>query len=444
MSYVTRLIGTIEPGIKDSEEKLVLPDIIINKEHILDSTKLREDYGTLGKGLEHIVSNPEINQILVQGNTSDIIVSVDAISGLDNASDAERNVAQTLLTRQYDRSKMLYRLASNKELQDYDNITKGVFKGTALGAIMGTVLNSVQNTLVLTGVSQIGLELVARAGPGLAEAASISHEFNVKENKIQESEIKHLGHLLVESAKEFPKDSVIIAKLSVDKNLWYNAINIGGWIDKIRGKESRHIRDSYTEEWAKAQESGPARGLIALGVLKGIKESYPALDENPALRIAYGAVEALAVFWINTGNNVQGGWSVYKKCVNDAKAIGSTEPWKAGAREYFGDPFQVANLIVFSVWYATEVTLRSIGLRPEEQFGLLGASLESSILSWDTAVVAQLSKPLINYLIIRPAKKSVKPSNLMNLALEHQATELQKKLMSYAGARKVLANYQKA
>ena len=103
MSYVTRLIGTIEPGIKDSEEKLVLPDIIINKEHILDSTKLREDYGTLGKGLEHIVSNQEINHIVVQANTSDIIVSVDAISGLDNASDAERIVAKTLLTRQQDR-----------------------------------------------------------------------------------------------------------------------------------------------------------------------------------------------------------------------------------------------------------------------------------------------------------------------------------------------------
>lgn len=444
MSYVTRLIGTIEPGIEDSEGGLVLPDIVITEAHILDPTKLREDYGTLGKGLEHIVLNPHVNQILVQGNASDVVVSADAVSGLNHAPDAERNVVQALLTRQYDRSKMIYRLASNEELQDYDNVTKGVFKGTALGALVGTALNGVQNTLGLTGSGQIGLELIARAGPGLAEAAAISHEVNVKKGDGEESEMKHLGHLIVESAKEFPKDSIAIARASVDKRLWYDAVNIGGWVDKSRGNKSRQVREGYTEEWAEAQESGPARGLIALGVLKGIKKAYPALDENPALRVAYGAAEALAVFWVNTGNNVQGGWSVYKKCVNDAKAAGSAEPWKAGAREYLGDPFQVANLIVCTAWYATEATLRSAGFRPEEQFGPLGAALESSILSWDTAVAAQLSKPLSNYLVVRPARKSVRPSNLMNLALEHQATGLQEQLMGYRGARRVLANYQKA
>lgn len=449
MSYVTRLIGNIEPGIENPDGKLFLPDISITEAHILDPTKLRDDYGDLGKGLEHIVSNTHLNKILVQGNGSDIIVRADGITGLDNAPEAERNVVQALLTKQYDRSRMLYRLASNKELQDYDDVTKGVFKGTGLGGLVGGSLQGGQYLLVKTGLAalsedhigkwfntlvSVAADVAAKAGPGIAEATGITHEVLGKENG--ESAEKNMLELLWDSAKEFPGDSLIIAKACFDGKLWYDAANIGGWLDKEKNKRDRYT--SRTKEWAAAQQSAPPRGLAAYTLIRVVKDATPVLEYFPGAGWVLSVGEGLASAYINVGNNAQGGYNDFMNCLADAKAAGSQEPYQDALREYFSDPFQAANFGVVLTWNLAAVGLRLAGLNPEK-LGPIGAGLESSVLSWDTAAAAQFAKPLSYALVVVPSRYSVKPDNLMKLALEHQATGLQEQLMGYRRTRKALA-----
>lgn len=461
MSYVTRLIGNLKPGIINESGKLSLPDVHIEKSHIKNPTALREEYGNLGKGLEYIVGNQHINEMLSNGVASELIVSPKDVQGLRNLTEAEQKVVKTLLTAQHNRSQMLYRLASNEELQAYDNVTKGVFKGTTLGAIVGVALDGAKYVIYFLGVpeftkdhignwfnkgSKILTELVARAGPGLYEATTISREVLEKENN-QTSEEKHMGQLFVESIKELPRDSLAILKTAVDKELWYEAANIGGIVDKARGIENkREKQESYIKEWSKEQRSAPPRGIAAKGITVSGNEIltyyFPSIQDDPTWKILYAILDAGVTTYINVGNNLQGCIAVYKKCLEDARKAGSPEPKMDAWREFLSDPFQLGNLTVVTSYNILEAVIRSLGFRPEEA-GFIGAALESSVLSWDTAWAAQISKKLTDYLVVSPAKKSVRPYNLMVLALEHNAKELQKRLNARYGVPVGLENFLK-
>ena len=154
MSYVKRLIGNLQPGQTDASGKLSLPAIHLNKSLIINPRHLGDEYGTIGKGLEYIVGNPHVNGILANGVPSELVVKADSVAGLENLAEPNQKVVKALLTAQHHRSQMLYRLASNEELQAYDNVTKGVFKGTTLGAIVGAALDGAKYTLYFFGVPE--------------------------------------------------------------------------------------------------------------------------------------------------------------------------------------------------------------------------------------------------------------------------------------------------
>jgi hypothetical protein len=457
MSYVTKLIGNIEPGIKDDAGKFSLPSIEITRPQIIDPRTLRDEFGTLGRGLEHIIANPLINRRILEGNVSEFLVDANQVQGLGGLAEEERAVVQAVLTAQHNRSKMTYRLASNEEMADYDGITKGVFKGTLLGGILGGVLTGAEYAFGVTGVAGttrdhigewfnkstgIATEILARAGPGLAEVAGISHEVLEKDKTEESSEERHIGQLALESVKEFPGDSLNIARMGVCKGLWYQAINVGGYLDKARGRESRVRREVSTEEWAEGGETGPARGIILLTGVRALRESLPFEDYFVLARIGLNVADAFATTYISVGNNLQAGYAVLGKCVEEARAAGSPTPWRDGLNEFLSDPLQLSNMGVVAGFNAIKIGLLTLGFRPE-LIGPIGASLENTVMSWDTGIMAQLSKPVSTALVVMPAKISVNPYNLMNRALEYDAANLQSELMVYSGGRRAFSNYRK-
>lgn len=459
--YVRRLIGNLEPGKRNEEGKLWLPQVVVNRAQIEDPERLVEEYGTLGRGLEYILGNANIAPLLLNTDFSEFAIDTKELHGLDRLVENERKVLEDIIIRQHKRNQMLYRLASSDELQDYDNVTKGVIKGTILGATVGAILSGAQYLVGASGVSDysrrhigvwlnesihIATDLVARIGPGFYEATAISHEVLEKENNGQ-SEPKHFGELFVEAMKELPRDAPAIAKTVADKRIWYDAVNVGGIVDKVKGEQGRERLEGYTQEWSSGQESGAARGTMMKAGTMTIGAIMPIDEYHIIIRALYKLADAIATAYINVGNNLQGGTAVYKKLVEDARKSGSLTPYRDAAIEFMQDPFQVTNAGVVLLFNSVEIAIRSLGIAPEELFEYigarpLGAGIESSVLSWDTAVAAQLSKITCTYLVTTPAKKSVNPYNLMNLALEHDATNLQQRLMAYPAGRKAFIQYQ--
>ena len=195
MSYVTRLIGNIDPGIEDGLGNLVLPEIVIANDNIQDPSTLKRNFGLVGQGLEKIVGNRHLNEIL-QRNGDEIKLVDGSIQGLKNISEPEQAVLQYLFSHQLARSHMLYKLASNKELQNYDRVTKGVFQGAGMGTAVGASLNIIQWLLHEGGipelteqylgswandVGRVAAGLAARALPGMAEAVGIKQQVIVKD-----------------------------------------------------------------------------------------------------------------------------------------------------------------------------------------------------------------------------------------------------------------------
>lgn len=458
MSYVTKLIGNIEPGRMDGEGNLSVPPLYITEPQIRNPKSLRDEFGTLGRGLEQIISSPHINKRLLGSNTSELLIESDQVQGLDNLLVEEQGVVQELLTWQYRRSGMIYRLASNEEMGDYDGITKGVIGGTLLGGIFGGALTLLQYAAGATGVagatkdiigewfnksSGIATEILARAGPGLAEVAGISNEVLDKDETDVSYEEKNIGQLAVEAVKEFPGESLNIAKIGVSKDLWYGALNVRGYLDKARGKEPKARRESYTEVWAEGGETGPARGILMLTGIRGLREALPFDEYSVIARTALDLADVFATTYISVGNNLQAGIAVLGKYVDDARIDGSPTPFRDGLNEFLSDPLQVSNIgIVLFFNIVKAVALFKFGFRPEA-IGPIGAALENTVMSWDTGIMAQVSKPISTALVIYPAKRSVSPYNLMNLALEHKAENLQTDLMAYGGGRRALSNYQK-
>ena len=157
--------------------------------------------------------------------------------------------------------------------------------------------------------------------------------------------------------------------------------------------------------------------------MRPIAESSTAIA-GTSYKALYTALESLGVFWVNTGNNVQGAEAVYKELKQSA--IGRLD----AAKKTVADPFQLANLIVCTAWYGSEVALRSNGIRMEEYLGNFGAGLESALLSCDTAVAAQVAKPIAYGQLIIPAKLSVTNRNLGLLAEKYDSNQLKQLLGS--------------
>ena len=383
MPYTKKLIGNINP----EAEKL---EIKVGKSHFSDLELLVKDYGWVGKGFKVILNKPAVRDSLRHGGVSDLLIGNGNVQGLEVFDEPDRNVLVHLLAKQHGRSLPIFYAAQKGELDTYDNVSIGVIKGVLIGGAVGAMLDGMH----LTGPIP---EMIARLGPGALESSGISHE--VEKGKASKGTDKNLAEKVVQAFKETPKDVVGIVK-RVPGGV-YDGVNLYGWIDKLRGIRRQNGDSTNTETWSTAQESGPYRGVLGLLFLKPMQGYVP----TPL----YNALESLGVFWVNTGNNVQGVLAVYNSLKENSKTK------MEALKKTVSDPFQLANILVCSVWYGGELALRSQGIRMEEYWGNLGAGLESAALSCDTAVAAQVAKGISYVQLIVPAKFSVTDRNLRKL-----------------------------
>ncbi len=398
MSYAKRLIGNINLEAENLQ-------IEIGKSHFSDLESLADDYGWVGKGFKVILNKPTIKDSLRHGGVSDLLIGNGNVQGLEVFDEPDRNVLSHLLTKQYQRSLPIFDAVKKGELEQYDDVSIGVVKGVVLGGVIGLGLDFI-------GVKGTLPEMLARMGPATLESSAISHEVERGKDRAPKTGLEKI----VVAIKELPQDTVNIVKRMPGG--FYQGINLYGWIDRLRGRTQEYNHSTTTELWSAAQESGPYRGLIGLSALKTAEPHLKSIFEGSSRSVtsSYHALhyvlESLLVFWVNTGNNVQGGWAVYK---NFKKELQSK---RAAIKKTVSDPFQLANIIVCSTWYGTELYLRSKGMAPE-QFGNIGAALESAALSCDTAVAGQVAKPLAYAFLIIPAKYSVTDRNLRKLANQY-------------------------
>ncbi len=295
----------------------------------LNGLSSRERYGWVGKGMQIILSNQHIREIVQQHNLDEIVVSNEGVHGIERMQAPEQFVLDHLLKTQFGRSVPILAKARSGELDQYDDVSIGVVKGVLVGGLVGVALDS-------AGFKGTIPEMIARLGPGALESSAITHELQVKEKRQEAT----LSEKVVRAVKELPQDAINIARRI--PNGLYGAVNLYGALDRLRGRNvAQNGGQTNTEVWATAQESGPYRGIIALAALK-IADGYIRPEQNSPLggvyKIAYDAAESLAVFWVNTGNNVQGFLGVYG-IIKDAgkKRI-------EAFNETIADPFQLANL----------------------------------------------------------------------------------------------------
>ena len=279
----------------------------------------------------------------------------------------------------------------------------------------------------VAGVRNTATEMAARLGPGILEASSVSHHVFQKEEK---TDIKMpLEWKLYYTELEFALKASSTAK-RIPAGI-YGLINPFNLADKVRGrilpKNVNKTLDGYlkaeengelltnTHVWSDAQESAPYRGAVAA----------TASRQWGMEKFAYGAFDSLAVFWINSGNNAQGLIAVYNKLYHEAgKTIHSAPKRAAKAlKGLVSDPFQLANIIACSVWYAGVLALRSNGVRLEE-YGNLGAAVEASLIGIDTAVAVQIAKRMIYHRVADASKLDVSTGNLLHLSKKYGAEEM--------------------
>ena len=398
MPYTKRLIGNINP----EAEKL---QIEVGKSHLSDLEHLADDYGWVGKGFKVILNKPAIKDSLRHGGVNGLLIGNDRVQGLEVFDEPDRNVLSHLLTKQYQRSLPIFDAVKKGELEQYDDVSIGVIKGVVLGGVIGLGLDFI-------GVKGTLPEMLARMGPATLESSAISHEVEKGKDRATRTGLEKM----VLAIKELPQDTVNIVRRM--PNGLYQGINLYEWLDRLRGRSHESNHSTTTELWSEAQESGPYRGLIGLSALKTTEPHIKSMLDGSSRLVTssyhavHYALESLLVFWVNTGNNVQGGWAVYKNFKEELQN-------KRGAiKKIVSDPFQLANIIVCSTWYGTELYLRSQGMAPE-QFGNIGAALESTALSCDTAVAGQVAKPLAYAFLIIPARYSVTDINLRKLANQY-------------------------
>ena len=324
-------------------------------------------------------------------------------------------IIEELVKRQYARRHKIFEAARNNELEEYDNVSWGVIKGVAMGAAVGGALD-------IAGLEGTVYQLIARLGPGALDSSGIAHQV-----------LAETGEKSLEELTFFGKGKRFFWELGLDSyeiikrvpGGFYSAVNVGGWSDRLlrRNKTQQEgTLETKTQVWSEAQEDAPYKGLIGIAILKSIESYVP--------RALYIPLESLAVFWVNTGNNVQGAWAVAKDIYKNSPDYTTSRVKKVvkTTKTLASDPFQLANMLVAVTFLSGEVALRSYGFRPEEAFGNLGAGLESAFLSMDTAFAAQFAKPLAYGQVVGAARKDVSTPYLLHLAREYNAENLLSRL----------------
>jgi len=408
LSYRTRLVGNI-----DIEQEAV--SIEVNPEHFSSLDTLVDDYGWLGKGFKSILENPHISGILSDNGVESLGLDENGVHGLEKISQPEREIIELLLTRQYGRSQKLFEAAKSEELENYDNVSWGVIKGVTMGAAVGGVLD-------IAGLEGTVYQLIARLGPGALESSGIAHQVLAERGEKSLEELTLYG-----KGKRFLRELGIDSKEIIKRvpGGFYSAVNVGGWADRLlrRNKTQQEgTLETNTQVWSEAQENAPYKGLIGIAILKSTESYIP--------RALYTPLESLAVFWVNTGNNVQGAWAVAKDIYKNSPDYTASKV-KKGAntiKELLSDPFQLANAWVAVIFLSGEVVARSYGFKPEEAFGNLGAGLESAFLSMDTAFAAQFAKPIAYTQVVTMPKIDVSTPRLMDLARKYKSEELLNRL----------------
>jgi len=222
----------------------------------------------------------------------------------------------------------------------------------------------------------------------------------------------------------------------------YKAVDVGYWIERfVLRKEINDNFKTNNQRWADAQESGPYRGLIALGILKyidstvGIENAQPILEQlsnsdysSVAYAIGMGAAIATAKFWINTGNNVQGINAVYQKYKKESTAITEWGKRKDAWNHLYDDAFQKAQIWICSGIYAIATGLEWTGMQAEKLLGNIGAAIQSGAQSGDTLYSAVAAKSIIKNKVLKPAQKSISDFGLMGIAQEFGSKRLEEKL----------------
>jgi len=226
----------------------------------------------------------------------------------------------------------------------------------------------------------------------------------------------------------------------------YKAINVCYWIDKWVLKKEIKLDDeaTNTKVWSDAQESGPWRGLIALGGLKyadflirgseempGIYDSFMNGDlETATYALAAGVVLGLSKFWVNTGNNVQGMYAVYRRYFKECESESKWEKRKYAWKKLMDDGFQKAQGYICTGIFGFATGLEWLGLQAEKlnifgtALGNTGATAQSAAQSGDTAYSALIAKPVIKNKLTKPARKSVSDLDLMQLAKDNDDYDL--------------------
>ena len=438
MQNNNKLIGAI-----DTQEQL---SVRISQDHFSDLDALVRDYGWIGQGFGQIVGNKHIGGTLKRNGIEELTIDQDGVHGLEKAPEAEQRVLEELLMAQYKRSVNLVDAVKRGDFERYDAVNEGAIKGLLVGIGVAAMFD-------IQGMRNSITEMLARLGAGILESSSVSHHVFQKEEKIDiEMPLRwRLEYLASQLASD-----VFLTLKRIPAGI-YSAINLWNFVDKARGrvlpKKVNESLDKYlkngddvelptnTEVWSHAQESAPYRG--ALGLV--------ALRQFPFSGVSYNFLDALAVFWVNSGNNIQGLAAVrghiYKNLPN--KSYGIAKKALHSAKELASDPFQLANMVVLPVWYFSVLALRSHGIRPEE-YGNVGAAIEASLIGIDTAVAAQFAKWGTRYnFTIAPYLSELNP-RLLYLANKHGADELTNSLKSdytptgfitYRGGRLTINTY---
>jgi hypothetical protein len=247
------------------------------------------------------------------------------------------------------------RIEQHEEVRNYQKVMKGAAAGVGLGVTVGVGIDVL--CMGMEGTS-VGWEIAARALPALLEAEEIARPFAKKGKQ---------------------------------------------YVQYLAGKADNPEQFTSTEVWALTQLAGP---FLGMGML--VAGEYTRWNDNPLYR-------ALAVFTINTGNNVIGGVSAYGHFVQEQREqrefqyiTGNGNPrrvqylkdfkedLRVASCMFWADSFQRTNMEVASLWYVTEALLRSHSIAAENtSFNGFGgktlAAVESGLLSCDTVVAAGLA-----------------------------------------------------
>ncbi len=435
-----KFIGGIDP---DKELSLR-----IWHENFSDLETLVHEYGWVGQGFAQLIGNKHIRDILKRNGIEELTIDQDGVHGLENAPESERLVLKEVLTAQYRRSEGLVAAVKRDDFTHLDAVNGAVMKGLVVG--MG-----VASALDVAGLNNTLTVMASRGLPGLLEASSVSHYVLEKEVKDRKG---NLAQKSMSYAAEIGLDLALIAKRA--PAALYEAINLGNWANKARKKVfPKKANESFeralgiksntlptmTHLWSEAQESAPYRGMMgiaSLGYLNGIVNG-----------VVYKFLDFVTVFWVNSGNTIQGSVAVYSnisKNLPDA-AASRWHKTKEAFKALYADPFQRANLIVTPLWFAGIFALHSYGFNLQAHFGNLGAALEASLIGVDTAVAAKFAKEGEHYNFTVAPYLSVSNPKLLYLAKEHGANELIRSLehdytptgfMTYRGGQLTINTYQ--